>query len=237
MTTSPRSALQLKKGGDVDGAIDAYNRALGHYDSEKIALPPDVDCAYGAALAAGKAKKEHAELGARVLLAACWRCRSARAARSGARRPRDARRCRPRSARARPNGLADVYLTRAPAGPSTDKLTVTVAANPAGHRQDVPADPRKLAEPDMKNALVACWDAYNAATHKEVLAVSLGMKSAVHPVGVRGRAGVFTTSSTRRLRCRRARSERRGCVRAASSRAQGLALKDAFTTKLTITIK
>src|SRR5437763_10455532 len=58
---------QLKKAGDIEGSIDAYNRSLGHYDSEKIALPPDVDCAYGAALAAGKAKKEHAELGARVL--------------------------------------------------------------------------------------------------------------------------------------------------------------------------
>src|SRR5258708_59214 len=53
--------------GDVEAAIDAYNRALGHYDAEKIAAPPDVDCAYGAALAAGKTNKEHAELGARVL--------------------------------------------------------------------------------------------------------------------------------------------------------------------------
>src|SRR5580765_7647108 len=56
-----------RKNGDLEGSIDSYNRALGHYDSEKIALPPDVDCAYGAALAAGKAKKEHAELAARVL--------------------------------------------------------------------------------------------------------------------------------------------------------------------------
>src|SRR5260221_13337376 len=53
--------------GDFEAAIDSYNRALGHYDSEKISVPPDVDCAYGAALAAAKQKKEHAELGARVL--------------------------------------------------------------------------------------------------------------------------------------------------------------------------
>src|SRR5437763_1831548 len=49
---------QKRAGGDVEGAIDAYNRALGHYDSGKIPLPPDVDCQYGAALAAGKTRKE-----------------------------------------------------------------------------------------------------------------------------------------------------------------------------------
>src|SRR3569623_1477375 len=52
--------------GDLEHALGSNNQALGHYDSEKLALPPDVDCAYGAALAAGKAKKEHAALGARV---------------------------------------------------------------------------------------------------------------------------------------------------------------------------
>ena len=58
---------QLRSKGELEAAVDAYNRALGHYDSEKIALPPDVDCAYGATLAAARTKKEHAELGARVL--------------------------------------------------------------------------------------------------------------------------------------------------------------------------
>ena len=53
--------------GELEAAINSYTQALGHYDSEKIALPPDVDCAFGAALAAAKTNKEHAELGARVL--------------------------------------------------------------------------------------------------------------------------------------------------------------------------
>src|SRR5687767_3012128 len=48
--------------GELEAAIDSYNKALGHYDSEKIAVPPDVDCAYGETLAAARAKKEHAEL-------------------------------------------------------------------------------------------------------------------------------------------------------------------------------
>ena len=65
--TSPRSVRSSSRRASTEAAIDSYNRALGHYDSEKIGLPPDVDCAYGAALAAGKQKKEHAELAARVL--------------------------------------------------------------------------------------------------------------------------------------------------------------------------
>src|SRR5262245_52896402 len=38
---------QLRTRGELAGAVDAFNKALGHYDSEKIALPPDIDCAYG----------------------------------------------------------------------------------------------------------------------------------------------------------------------------------------------
>ena len=53
---------------DGEASVTAYASALGHYDSARGPLPPDVDCAYGGALAAaGKAKKEHAELNARVL--------------------------------------------------------------------------------------------------------------------------------------------------------------------------
>src|SRR5215467_14699051 len=53
--------------GNLEAAIASYAQALGHYDAEKLALPPDVDCGYGAALAAARSNKEHAELGARVL--------------------------------------------------------------------------------------------------------------------------------------------------------------------------
>jgi len=53
--------------GDLEAAIASYFQALAHYDAEKLALPPDVDCAYGATLAAARARKDHAELGSRVL--------------------------------------------------------------------------------------------------------------------------------------------------------------------------
>src|ERR1044071_420175 len=61
-------ALQRTR-GDMEAAIASYAQALAHYDADKAAgnLPPDVDCAYGATLAAARAKKEHAELAARVL--------------------------------------------------------------------------------------------------------------------------------------------------------------------------
>src|SRR4051812_11248303 len=58
---------QARAKGDNEAAIAAYTSALGHYDSEHVPLPPDIDCAYGGALAAAKTNRDHAELGARVL--------------------------------------------------------------------------------------------------------------------------------------------------------------------------
>ncbi|CAN5225829.1 hypothetical protein BH11MYX1_BH11MYX1_07010 [soil metagenome] len=36
---------QQRTKGDLESSLSSYGQALGHYDSEKIALPPDVDCA------------------------------------------------------------------------------------------------------------------------------------------------------------------------------------------------
>jgi len=231
---------QLKKTGDVEGAIDAYNRALGHYDSEKIALPPDVDCGYGAALAAGKAKKEHAELGARVL----HRCMLAVPVGSRLREQALADLATLSDAGLDPltlgkTSLADLYLTRQPAAPSTDKLTVSVTASPAVTGKTYQLIPDKLAEPDMKNALVACWDAYNAATHKDVLSVSLGVKSAYIPSEYEDESGVFSTKVDPPVAMPAGPDANAdSCVRAAVEPAlKGLALRDAFTTKITITVK
>ncbi len=232
--------LQQKKAGDVEAAIDSYNRALGHYDSEKIALPPDVDCGYGAALAAGKAKKEHAELGARVL----HRCMLAVPVGSRLREQALADLATLSDAGLDPlalgkNGLADVYLTRAPAKPSTDKLTVAVTANPPVTGKTYQLIPDKLAEPDMKSALVACWDAYNAATHKDTLAVSLGIKSAYIPSEYEDESGTFSTKLDPPVAMPAGPDANAdACVRAAVEPAfKSLPLRDAFTTKLTITIK
>jgi hypothetical protein len=231
---------QLKRNGDVEGAIDAYNRALGHYDSEKIALPPDVDCAYGAALAAGKAKKEHAELGARVL----HRCMLAVPVGSHLREQALADLATLSDSGLDPlalgkSELADVYLTRAPQKPATDKLVVSVTANPPPAGKTYALIPGKLAEPDMRQALVACWDAYNAASHKEALSVSLGVKSSYIPSEYEDEAGSFSTKLDPPVTMPAgAEASADQCVRAAVEPAlKGLALRDAFTTKLTITVK
>ena len=231
---------QLKKNGDIEGSIDAYNRALGHYDSEKIALPPDVDCAYGAALAAGKTKKEHAELGARVL----HRCMLAVPVGSHLREVALADLATLSDAGLDPltlgrSQLADVYLTRAPQKPATDKLTVTVTANPPPTGKTYQLIPDKLAEPDMRAALVACWDAYNAATHKDALAVSVGIKSSYIPSEYEDESGSFTTKLDPAVTMPAGPdASADSCVRAAIEPAiKGLALRDAFTAKLTITVK
>src|SRR5689334_9324849 len=60
--------------------------------------------------------------------------------------------------------LADVYLTRAPQKPASDKLQVLVSALPAVDKKTYALIPDRLAQPDMRAALVACWEAYNQAT-------------------------------------------------------------------------
>jgi hypothetical protein len=166
---------QLKAAGDLEGAISAYTAALGHYDSEKVPLPPDVDCAYGAALAAAKSNKDHAELGARVLHRCVLAVPSASPLRD--------------KALVQLAGLvdvgldplllgagktADLYLTKGPVKPATDKLTVNVAATP---------QPAKSmagiveAIGSQKSGLVTCWETYNAASKKAAMTVNIDLKS------------------------------------------------------------
>ncbi|MBL9017222.1 MAG: hypothetical protein JNL83_23745 [Myxococcales bacterium] len=166
---------QLKAKGDLEGAIAAYTAALGHYDSEKVPLPPDVDCAYGAALAAAKSNKDHAELGARVL----HRCVLAVPSASPLRE----------KALAELAGLvdtgldplllgaaktADLYLTKGPVKPATDKLTVNVTAAPQPAKT-MPAIVEAVGS--QKSGLVACWETYNAASKKTDMTVHIDLKS------------------------------------------------------------
>ncbi|MGE5185858.1 MAG: hypothetical protein ACM31C_27565 [Acidobacteriota bacterium] len=227
--------------GDIEAAIDAYNRAVGHYDAEKIALPPEIDCAYGAALAAGKAKKDHAELGARVL----HRCILALPAGSSLRRQALADLATLADVGLDPlalgkNGLADVYLTRN-VTPATDKLAVTVTASPQPSGKTYQAIPDKLAEPDMRTALVACWVQYNGATHKEALAVAIGFKSTYTPSEYEDESGVFNIKidPPTALPAGSPEAAADQCVRAAVEPALKdlKTIRDAFATKLTITVK
>ncbi len=227
--------------GDIEGAIDAYNRALGHYDAEKIAAPPDVDCAYGAALAAGKAKKEHAELGARVL----HRCILAVPTGSALRRQALLDMATLQDAGLDPlalgkNGLADVYLTRN-ASPGTDKLQVTVTAQPQPTGKTYSNIPDAITAPDVKTALVACWSAYNQAAHKDTLAISIGIKETYTPSEYEDEAGSFAMKidPPGSLPAGTPEAAADQCVRGAVEPVLKdlKTIRDAFATKLTITVK
>jgi hypothetical protein len=228
--------------GELEGAIDSYNRALGHYDSEKIALPPDVDCAYGAALAAGKQNKNHAELGARVL----HRCILAVPSGSSLRDRALADLATLNDVGLDPlalgrTALADVYLTRAPSGPSTDKLVVGVTAIPAPTGKTYQGIPDLIGGPDMKSALISCWSAYNGASHKDAMTVTMTIKSAYIPSEYEDESGVYT------MKIEPATGVAPGSPEAAADQCVHAVLdpaikdlktiRDAFTTKLTIAVK
>ena len=230
-----------KAKGDLETAITSYNQALGHYDSEKIALPPDIDCAYGAALAAGKGKKEHAELGARVL----HRCLLAVPVGSTLRDRALVELAGLTDAGLDPltlgrSALADVYLTRSPTAPSTDKLTVTVTPSPAVTGKTFQAIPDKLAEADQRGGLVACWQAYNAATHKDTMAVAIGLVVKYTASEYEDEPGVYSIKIDPPAPLPPGpEASAEACVRGVVEPAikDLKALRDAFTTKLTITIK
>jgi hypothetical protein len=227
--------------GDLEAAIAHYAQALGHYDAEKIAVPPDVDCAYGAALAAARARKDHAELGARVL----HRCVLAVPAAGRLREQALGDLATLADAGLDPvllgsAKLADLYLTKGPARPATDKLAITVTPAPAPAGKSFAQIPDKLGEADLRAALVACWEAYSAQAHKDALTVTVGVKSVFTPSEYEDEPGTFTTRFDPPIALPPGSPEAAAdaCVRQVVEPAiKGVKLTDAFTTKLAITIK
>ncbi len=232
---------QLTAKGELNAAIDAFNRALGHYDSEKIALPPDVDCAYGTTLAAARAKKEQAELAARVL----HRCVLAVPSGSALRDKALADLALLSESGLDPlalgrTQLADVYLTRAPQKPSSDKLSVTVTATPAVGKKTYALIPERLAQPDIKTALVACWESYNQATRKEAMSVTIGVASKYYPSEYEDEPGRYQTKVDPAVAMPAGpEASADQCVRATVEPAikSVSGIRDSFTTRLTIAVK
>jgi len=221
--------------GDLEVAIAAYAAALGHYDAEKLALPPDIDCAYGATLAAARAKKEHAELGARVL----HRCVLAVPVGSPLRDQALAQLATLADSGLDPlllgaSKTGDLYLTKGPTRPASDKVNVTVIATPQPTGKSYARLPEKLSSPDVKPALVACWEAHNAATRKDELTVTIGVKVAFVGNPDYEEEGSFVT----KIEPATGGGPADACVRAAVEPAiKGLKLTDGFNSKLAITIK
>lgn len=224
--------------GTLAEAIDAYKAALGFYDSEKIPVPPDVDCGYGAALAADSGNKDHAALGARVL----HRC--LRSAPVGSEERDGALRS---LATLHHVGLdplllgadkeADQYLTKAPSGPSLDKIAVAVSALP--QPKNFQAIAATFADPATKTALVGCWQQLNTATKKTSLAATVAIKNSYIPSDYEDEPGryVWKIDDAPALPPG-PDATADACVRGIVEPAlKALKINEAFTSKLTVLIK
>jgi hypothetical protein len=229
----------LRNKGEAEPAIAAYAQALGQYSAEKLEVPPDVDCAYGAALATGRGKLENAELGARVL----HRCVLAVPAGSALRFQAMAQLALLGEAGLDPlmlggTKLSDRYLTKAPQRPSSDKLTVSATSSPATSSKSYALVSAKLMEAELKGPLVACWEAYSAAAKKESLAVTLPIKVGFIQSEYEDESGSWFTKIGPATGLSGPEAAADTCVRQVVEPAlKGLKFVDGFDTKVTITIR
>jgi hypothetical protein len=132
---------------------------LATYETDKVPVPPDIDCGYGRALANAIGKSDKLELAARVL----HRCLLAVPPGSRLRQDAltaltalDAAGLDPKQI-AKP-ALADLYLTRAPSKPTTDGLSVVVSADPITAVKTFPLVVERLTAADVRGSLIRCWD-------------------------------------------------------------------------------
>ncbi|MDQ3336406.1 MAG: hypothetical protein M4D80_14660 [Myxococcota bacterium] len=229
------AAAALRR-GEAETAIAAYAQAINQYEAEKVAggVPADIDCAYGAALAAGKSKKENAELAARVL----HRCVLAVPVGSSLRFQAFEQLATLEGAGLDPLLLgagktADLYLTKVAARPASEKLVVTVAATPEP-KKSFAAIRDKITGADVRASLIACWDANYAATKKEAMSVTVGMKSAYIVGEYEDDPGVYVV----KVEAPTSVDPAETCVRTALEPVlKATKMTDGFNTKLAITVK
>jgi hypothetical protein len=220
----------LRAKGDLEGAVAAYTAALSRYSSDKLLVPPDVDCAFGTTLAAARANPKHAELAAKVL----HRCVLTVPAGSSLRFAALAQLTQLEESGLDPQHLggtktADLYLTKGPSSPHTDKLTVTVSGNPAPTAKVWPQIQDKISV-ELKSAMVACWEKHNK---KDELTVSFTVK-----VGFANNPDYPDEGSWFTKVEPGAGGDAEACVRNAAEPAiKNLKIAEAFSSKLSITIK
>jgi len=220
------------KRGEAEPAITNYAQAISQYEADKASggVPPEIDCAYGAALAAGKAKKENAELAARVL----HRCVLAVPVGSSLRMEAFDRLATLDSSGLDPVLLgatktADLYLTKAAARPSADKINVTVSADPQP-KKSMATITEKLTAADVKPGLIACWE----AAKKDSLAVTIGVKSSYVLSEYEDVPGVFVV----KIEAPSSADAGDACVRQVVEPViKAMKMSDSFNSKITITIK
>lgn len=229
----------LRGRGKPQDAVTAYADALARYEEDKVAVPPDLDCAYGGTLAASKGKKEQAELAARVL----HRCLVAVPVGSGlyTQALLDLTNLADEglepSALAKPQA-ADVYLTKAPARKGSDAVVVTASANPMPSGKTFPLLLAEIAKPELRAPLLACWEANLAATQKEELSVTFALKAKYFAEFEDEDPTLVVTFDAGTAAAGSAGAKAEECVKAALEPIKKTAgFKDSATTKLTVTLK
>ncbi len=225
---------------DPATSVASYKSALAQYDVEKIPVPPDVECAYGAALAAGRANKENAELAARVL----HRCVMAMPVGSKARW--DA--LGSLAQLGMESGLdpmllgaektADVYLTRGATKPRSENLSVQIQVSPPPAKT-FPLITEKLNEPEIRNGFLACWDPFHTASKKDVMSGTVGFKSGFVAPEYEDEPGRFVLKFDPAVALPPGpEAAADACVRAIVEPAiKTLKISEGFTTKVTVTVK
>ena len=162
--------------GDAAGAAAAYGEAVARYEADKIEVPPDLMCAQGRAMARERGvPMRRYELAARLL----HRCLLGAPAGSSLRD-----RALAELASMMEHGLdpvhlarskpADAYLTSQPAAPDPDQLTLQVAVQGRSRSSTFKKFTAFLeGSPEVKAALVACWQKNFEETRSERMELTL----------------------------------------------------------------
>jgi hypothetical protein len=223
--------------GNTDAAVAAYVEALSRYDDDKVPLPPEIDCAYGAALVQNRVRKEQAELAARVL----HRCVSSVPVGASIRQQALASLAVLSELGLDPSALAkaqaaDVYLTKA-ATTSAKITAVTISASPEPTAKSFALVLGAMNADATKSALMQCWGNYSANSKQTTLGLEVGIKAkfiapeyeedpARYGLSLDGKPGAGGSPEVAADACVR------GALDAAIKRVSGV--RDAFATKLVV---
>ena len=161
-------------GSNGEKAATAYTAAVNRYQSDKVPVPPALECAKGRALVALRQDRDQAEKAARALHS----CLLGAPAGSKLREQALADLAILGDSGLDPELLAraepmDTYLTKQPARPSTESLVVE-ASGDARTKAGTYTEFLALIEgAPMREKLVGCWESHWKATKKKELSVTI----------------------------------------------------------------
>lgn len=167
----------LRQRGKTEEAAAAYAAALARYDADKVPVPPEIVCGYGSTLAASRGKKEQSELAARI----SHRCVLAVPVGSSLYRQALTDLASLSELGLEPEVLAkaqpaDLYLTRPALRRGVEAIAIVATAIPVPGGKSFGLVQTRINEADLRAPLIACWEAHFAATQKEELSVTFGLK-------------------------------------------------------------